>query len=481
MYPNQAGRVLDKENDIVTEGNAGRTGAAGGPGGLHPNLVKQSSLIGSRTPSKQSQQQQQLQGLKMNPSGAKTPSKASNLGINSPAQSVLRQKTNYQLPPVAPVVGNNNPANTNQKKKSGLARTFSTVLEFNINNNNNNNTAPSTPVKPSESRRLSLTKRGSAKARLVVHKDEPASTIDAEAKTNLGPTKTIKTGDSSSAGGNGAGGTLTSHRPIARPAKAPLESTTTLLSIERSLLSEGKVIVGQANADTKRRALTNIEDKLEIEYCPPPVEEQPYEPDFEIINYDVVKTAPPSLAYHYNTMDDSDLPVPSFELAPTKRPSRSLSSSPGLSDTEAEIPVAKATLTADGHLDLTWSDDESSDENDGSPHPIGSVSQDYSLSLSGRISSGRQFGIKDLPNETKFRPPFDGFMFDLEGTSSEDSLSEDEDDIFGSIGVGASKGKNKDRGVEHEQVDEFNKAFGLDDLEDESKVQAPFSEFSFEL
>ncbi|KAF9130506.1 hypothetical protein BGW39_003005 [Mortierella sp. 14UC] len=481
MYPNQAGRALDKENDIVTEGNAGRTGgAAGGPGGLHANLVKQSSLIGSRTPSKQSQQQQQ-QGLKLNPSGAKTPSKASNLGINSPAPSVLRQKTNYQLPPTAPVADNNNSntANTNQKKKSGLARTFSTALESNNNNNSNSNVAPSTPVKSSDSRRLSLTKRGSAKARLVVHKDEPASTIDAEVSASLGPTQNIKAGGGGGAGGSG--GTLASHRPMARPAKAPLESATTLLSIERSLLSEGKVIVGQAKAETKRRALTNVDDKLEIEYCPPPVEERPYEPDFEVVNYDVLKTAPPPLAYHYKSMDDSDLPVPGFELAPTKRPSRSLSPFPGLSDTEADIPVAKTTITADGHLDLTWSDEESNDENDGSSHPIGSISHNQGLSFSGNISSGRRFGIKDLPNEAKFRPPFDGFMFDLDGASSEDSLSEDEDDIFGNIGVGASKDKNKDKGVGHEQVDEFNKAFGLDDLEDESKVQAPFTEFSFEL
>lgn len=306
MYPNQSGRTLDKENDIVTENNAGRTGTTG-PGGLHANLVKQNSLMGSRTPSKQQQQ-----GLKMNTAGSKTPmqqqGKVSNLGLNSPsgkescsfsrkyyegnwvldaatdriistvlsllASSVLRPKTNYQLPPSAPIADNsNNPTNTNQKKKSGLARTFSTTFESNNDNNNNNSTiVPSTPVKTSDSRRLSLTKRGSAKARLVVHKDEPAQDHIAETpiKINLGASLNIGT--------TGCGGdSTTSQQSQARLVEAaPLESATTTLSIERSLESEDKVIVGQAKAETKRRALTNLEDKLEIEYCPPPVEGKIY-------------------------------------------------------------------------------------------------------------------------------------------------------------------------------------------------------------
>ncbi|KAG0071290.1 hypothetical protein BGZ89_011098 [Linnemannia elongata] len=483
MYPNQSGRALDKENDIVSENNASRTGATG-PGGLHANLVKQNSLMGSRTPSKQ-----QPQGFKMNPAGSKTPmqqGKVSNLSLNSPsAQSVLRPKTNYQLPPTASVVDNSNTANANQKKKSGLARTFSTVLESN-NNNNNSTKVHSTPVKSDSSRRLSLTKRGSAKARLVVHKDEPApdDVTQAPIKINLGTSQNIKT---TGGGSGGEGGATTSHRPVTRLAEAaPLESTTTILSIGRSLESEDKVVVGQAKAETKRRALTNEDDKLEIEYCPPPVEERPYEPDFEVINYDVLKTDPPALAYQYKYFDYSEPPLPDFELLPTQRPSRALSSSPELSDTELHIPVAKTTLTADGHLDVTWSDDDADEENDGSPHPFGSITHSHT----GPIGSGRRFGIKDLPNEDKLQAPFDGFMFDL----SEDSLSEDEDDIFGSIGVGATSNSNnrsnrtgskssKDqvKGVAAEKADEFNKAFGLDDLEDESKVQAPFSDFSFEL
>jgi hypothetical protein len=166
---------------------------------------------------------------------------------------------------------NANAINTNQKKKSGLARTFSTTFESNNNNNNNNNnstTEPSTPVKSSDSRRLSLTKRGSAKARLVVHRDEPAPDHIAEApiKINLGASVTVnRTGS--------RGDSTASQRPQGRLVEAaPLESATTTLSIERSLESEDKVIVGQAKAETKRRALTNLDDKLEIEYCPPPVE-----------------------------------------------------------------------------------------------------------------------------------------------------------------------------------------------------------------
>lgn len=165
---------------------------------------------------------------------------------------------------------NSNIANLNQKKKSGLARTFSTVLES--NNNNSSTQVPSTPVKSDSSRRLSLTKRGSAKSRLVVHKDEPASEDVAPApiKINLGTGQNTKT---AGGGSGGEGGATTSRRPVTRLAEAaPLESTTTILSIGRSLESEDKVVVGQAKAETKRRALTNEDDKLEIEYCPPPVE-----------------------------------------------------------------------------------------------------------------------------------------------------------------------------------------------------------------
>lgn len=217
------------------------------------------------------------------------------------------------------------------------------------------------------------------------------------------------------------------------------------------------------------RCITTNTVALELSQCL----EQPYEPDFEVINYDVLKTDPPALAYQYQYFDYSEPPLPDFELLPTQRPSPAFSSSPELSDTELYIPVAKTTLTADGHLDVTWSDDDADEENDGSPHPFGSISHSHT----GPIGSGRRFGIRDLPNEDKLRAPFDGFMFDL----SEDSLSEDEDDIFGSIGVGATSSKDQVKGVAVEKADEFNKAFGLDDLEDESKVQAPFSDFSFEL
>jgi len=187
------------------------------------------------------------------------------------------------------------------------------------------------------------------------------------------------------------------------------------------------------------------------------------------------------MAYHLHNLDDSEPPLlPDIEFAETRRPSVSLPSSPKL------LPVAKTTLTANGYLDVTWSDseDDNDETNDGSPHPKGSISHYHYNTLGVGIGSGRRFGIKDLENEDKIRPPFDGFMFELDD-ASEDSLSEDEDDIFGELGL--SEG-NKDRSkrsstmaVADESVNEFNREFGLDDLEDESKVQAPFSDFAFEL
>jgi len=194
------------------------------------------------------------------------------------AQSVLRTKTNFQLPPTALAGDNNNNnnsyTNASTKKKSSLARTFSNVLESN-NNNSTSSAVPSTPVVSSDSRRLSLTKRGSAKTRLVVHKDDPEPATVSSIKTNIGTSQNITTGGGGGSGGGagGEGATTSSQRPTARLVKAvPLESATTFLSIERALESEDQVVVGHAEAETKRRALTNEEDKLEIEYCPPPIE-----------------------------------------------------------------------------------------------------------------------------------------------------------------------------------------------------------------
>lgn len=101
---------------------------------------------------------------------------------------------------------------------------------------------------PLENRRASLTKRGAAKDRISLLPDIPRSLHEGDTGDN-GPNKMAS-----------------------RQVKAnPVESATTLLSIERAVESENKVVVGAADAKTKRRALENDEDKYEIEYAPPPV------------------------------------------------------------------------------------------------------------------------------------------------------------------------------------------------------------------
>ncbi|KAG0258137.1 hypothetical protein BG011_003505 [Mortierella polycephala] len=421
MYPNQTNRNLGKENDIVAEAAAAR----GGTGVPNASQVKQaSSLMGSRTPT--SNKQQQLMGSKSNLT--KTPlqqGKALVSALNSPsAQNALRTKTNFQqLPPAA------DDAAGVPKKKGDLARTFSATFE---------NTMPSTPI-TAESRRRSLTKRGSTKARLVVHKDEPVTkeTVD----SNLNQAKDDSNHKSKS-------------KPAVttRPTKAaPLETTTTLLSIQRAVESESKVVVGPADIKTKRRALTNDEDKLEIEYCPPPVEEQPYDPGFEI-DHSVLATVPPVLAYHTRSMKEFAVDFPELEPAVYRR--SPLVVEPKKVTENALVPTTR--ITTDGHFEAIWHEDE----NDHQVHPKG----------------GHQFGIKDLDDESKTEPPFHGFLFDVDG--SEDSLSEDEDDIHG-----GSKAAKKDKASEttDKDVSDFNEAIGLEDLEDESKVEAPFTDFSFEV
>ncbi|KAG0367386.1 hypothetical protein BC939DRAFT_502351 [Gamsiella multidivaricata] len=432
MYPNQAGRVVDKENDIAAD-SAARAATA--------TLVKQASFVGSRTPSAKQQ------GLKVNLT--KTPSlqgKPSALALNSPtAQGVLRTKTNHQQ--LSSTLDNNS-KDTTAKKKSTLTRTFSAALESNNTNSNSGNTssALSTPIN-TESRRRSLTKRGSAKTRLVVHKDDES--VTQETNDNI-----IVNSNSRDNSDNGS-----RVKPMVALAKAaPIESATTLLSIQRAVESHDKVVVGQAEAETKRRALPNDDENWDIEYCPPPVEEQPYDPEFELDPL-ALSTVPSALAYHVHSIEDFELGLPSMEPAKIRRPP-----SPAQSDEEKDeqeqkqeddkAPMPKSTVTPDGHLDVTWSDDEDT------VHPKG----------------GRRFGIKDLEDESKTRPPFDGFFFELD--ASEDSLSEDEDDIFGGRKHNVP-GRKKDDS--DKPTKKFNDAIGLGDLEDEKKVEAPFSDFAFEL
>ncbi|KAG0334478.1 hypothetical protein BG000_008298 [Podila horticola] len=426
MYPNQTGRIFDKEN--ATE-PAPSTTAAG-----TPSLVKQASSL--MTPSAK-------QPLKMGLT--RTPSqqgKMTSSAVGSPfglGQSVLRAKTNLQHPP---------PTGDDSlkigKKPSNLARTFS-ALE-------------ASPASPSDSpdssaskdaRRRSITKRGSAKSRLIIHRDEPS------------PTPTTPTAPVEEAPTLSEASPVKEAAPVLKTASS-LETTTTQLSINRALESHDRVVVGAADTQTKRRALTNDEERLEIEYCPPPVAEQPYDPGFEI-DYSVFENMPDPLAYQLRTIDRFEIDPPSFDPAPIDRYRPHKTDKDQSNEEEEEVAIPTVTI-ADGKFDVTWSNEgtDLKEHNDDRVHPEGD----------------RLFGIKDLHDESKLRPPFDGFVFELEG--SDDSLSSDEDDILGKKAGSLPKAEDEVFGVDKEK-DEFNEALGLEDLEDKSKVQAPFSDFAFAL
>ncbi|KAG0228068.1 hypothetical protein B0O80DRAFT_493722 [Mortierella sp. GBAus27b] len=411
MNPSQPGKATDKENDVLAEAASARGVIAS-----HATLAKQSSLQGLKAGLTRTASQQ----------GKITPQTA-----NSPVAPVLRTKTNFQQTPAVSESLKDAPT-----KKSTLARTFSATFE----SNTSGNAAPNTPIH-SEARRRSLTRRGSTKSRLIVHKDGES--------LSLAPLEGNESIDKDNDSNTMVPGTKSRDLLVKG---APIETVTTLLSIERSITSDDKVVVGAADAKTKRRALTNDEDYLSIEYCPPPVEEQPFDPGFEIDDY-ALSVVPPANAYRLGAIDMYEIGLPAIELAPIERPPSTDNEEEQKPGSEEECSMPKAAYTSDGRLEFTWSDDE----DDEGLHPKG----------------GRCFGIKDLHDSSKTQPPFDGFIFDVEG--SEDSLSEDEDDILGAIQTARHKGQaDKD-------VDEFNKAFGLDDLDDESKMAPAFTDFTFEV
>jgi hypothetical protein len=186
------------------------------------------------------------------------------------AQTVLRSKTNNQQLPVT--IDNNNSNTTALKKKNTLTRTFSATFESNTNNNttkDGNETSDTLNVITTspESRRRSLTKRGAVKNRLYVHRDEPSSNETSENTPK-------KTATSQKLSSTTSIRTSTPVEPVlasVETASTPIESTSTLLSIERSIESDDKVVVGPADTQNKRRAIANDEEFAEIEYCPPPV------------------------------------------------------------------------------------------------------------------------------------------------------------------------------------------------------------------
>ncbi|KAG0334400.1 hypothetical protein BG004_000429 [Podila humilis] len=470
MFPNQSGRVFDKEN--ATE-QASTTAAASGP---HAPLVKQSSTLMTPTG-----KQPPKMGLSRTPSQH---GKITMLGASSPfGQSVLRTKTNLQQPPLA---AGDNTMKLSAKKSSALTRTFSAIEE---SGTTNYPTSPSSILSPDQSeskdRRRSITKRGSAKSRLVIHRDELTTTPTKTTTTSATTTSTSTTLLESASPiiskltrppqARASTPVPDGLRPLLQTVPSSLEATTTQLSMDRALESHDKVIVGAAESETKRRALTNDEDNYEIEYCPPPAPEEPFDPGYEL-DYEVLKTVPPPMAYQLRTLDRYDLEDPVFEPASIERPRKSTDNN--LKDNkkemagaktqeveETKIQVAIPTVTvASGEFDVKWStlDGDLSDHDE--------ISKTSSL-----------FGIKDLHDESKIRPPFDGFVFEIE-----DSDDEDGDDIVGQVTrtdhtekLALSTGKGKK--IDISNTDDFNAALGLDDLEDESKVQAPFSDFTFEL
>ncbi|KAF9906203.1 hypothetical protein BX616_000786 [Lobosporangium transversale] len=468
MHPSQSGRTVDKENDIVSETSTTARGA-----GPHAPLFKQnSSLIGTnRTQS--TKLQNPLKGEL-----PKTPSlqrKGSNLTVNSPmAASVLRTKTNFQQP--SPTVDLSN--TTNSKGKSSLTRTFS-ALEANQNNSSSNNFLSTSPTQ-SESRRRSLTRRGSAKTRLIIHKDEPGTSQVEEPNiipmsTKISTSETITATDKNNTNGSDKNKVKDAEKEI-RPAtalvrSAPVESATTLLSVERAAECQEKIVVGAAENTTKRRALENEDDLWDIEYCPPPVEEQSYDPGFDLDPF-ALTTAPPDLAYNLRSLkeldddlDETTLPVMD---ANTRRPSSPQKMMTGAATVakDADAPMPKSTITSDGYYDIVWEDDRE---------------EMCHVQNKGHGKNGLCFGIKDLEDESKTRPPFDGFVFDLD-EASEESLSEDEDDILGvesNQEKVISKTKTADPVVK--DVGEFNETLGLGDLENQDKVQVPFSDFTFDV
>lgn len=123
-------------------------------------------------------------------------------------------------------------------------------------------------------------------------------------------------------------------------------------------------------------------------------------------------------------IDTYEIGLPTIEPAPIRR---SLSPPTELeeeqkAEVEKEGSMPKATFTADGHLEFTWSDDE----------------DDEGLYR----KSGRCFGINDLYDDSKTLPPFDGFIFDVEDDGH---------------------------------------CFGIEDLYDDSKTLPPFDGFIFDV
>ncbi|GJJ75921.1 hypothetical protein EMPS_08279 [Entomortierella parvispora] len=416
-----------------------------------PSLVKQGSILSSAPTT------HPVKAFSRAPSQknfAKTPSKAA---PGTPKGGVLGSRTNFaaRAVQVPQGLGKKSDASADTTPTlNPLTRTASAVQENAPMTTLQTSTSLEKAIEdlrpaPLESRRASLTKRGAAKDRISLLPDVPRLLNEQDDTGDNGPNKLAS-----------------------RQIKSnPVETATTLLSIERAVESEDKVVVGAADAKTKRRALENDEDRYEIEYCPPPVAEPRYDPGIDL-DYSVLTNIPPVLAYQVKHLGDfGDLESPKLEPANIVR----LPSSEAhftLDTADLFGPAAETDRSKDGivpttrivrdkihgeYFDVSWDENEAVDEK---AHP----------------KNGRRFGILDLADKEKIQHPFEEFAFDVEG--SESSLSADEDNILGSVSKSADKAHAANVHVVHKEIDDFHAAVGLDDLEDESKVQAPLLDFT---
>ncbi|KAG0236308.1 hypothetical protein BGW42_003720 [Actinomortierella wolfii] len=430
MYHTRSTNIVDKENEDAA------------PSRVLTRQQSSTNLL-PRTPSKQHVQQQQQLPLKAAAAMPGTPSHSSKQAATMPStptgHSILRAKTNQQLPTTPSAQGTK--SNNNNNKKSTLARTFSATTG-NVEEATKENLPEDAPQQPrpsalqspdiaalaaADTRRKSLTRRGSnVRERLIVHRDEPSVDSASESAATT-PSKSFQEAPSHSSPSTHAAPTAltptrrTSHRKkslIRREtvAERASENATTTLAIERSQSSSDKVVVGEGKTESKRRALSKEqEEDVEIEYCPPRQQEQPYECEVQI-DKRVFDLHPPAMAYYVRGIEDFEAPLPSFEEAETRR---------------------KPALALVDHLDerATKKDDngKKGPDSDGQPN-TGAESdnveraraeEESELEATLHPEGSPTFGIVDLHDTSKTLPPFDGFLFDVDDLGNDKSVTKE--------------------------------------------------------
>ncbi|KAG0255461.1 hypothetical protein DFQ27_006230 [Actinomortierella ambigua] len=417
MYHTRSSSIVDKENKEAASSRV---------------LTRQqssSNLLLPRTPSKQhTQGQQHQQPLKAGIPGTPHLAKTAAIAPSTPTgHSILRAKTNQQLPATPNAHGTkSNSNNTTTTKKSTLARTFSaatatTAAEENTDDYQQQQSLQSpdiAAIAAADARRKSITRRGSnIRERLIVHRDGPsADTPDATAAnmaaTPLQATSSSAVSTSSSPSSGRASlrkKSLIRRETVAEQAR---ENATTTLAMERSQESLDKVVVGEGRTESKRRALSKEDDDVEVEYCPPRQQEQPYECEVQI-DKKVFDLHPPALAYYISTVEDFDLPTPSFEPAETRR-------RPGLA--AMGEPTIDAASTDTNHKEEPDNDDNPSN-NVKEKDIVDSARRDEESELEATLhpagSPTTNFGITDLHDNSRTLPPFDGFQFDVDDSGDD--------------------------------------------------------------